>query len=835
MVKENVGGNPEPGIYSATYSGIPVWEYQFGVDLKEHVMRRRHDDWVNATHILKAAGFDKPARTRILEREVQKDTHEKIQGGYGRYQGTWIPLEQAEALARRNNIYERLKPIFEFQPGNESPPPAPRHASKPKAPKVKPAVPTWGSKSAKNANPPQPGTFLPPGRKGLPAQAPDYNDADTHMHDDDTPDNLTVASASYMAEDDRYDHSHFSTGHRKRKRDELMEDMTEQQHAVYGDELLDYFLLSRNEQPAVRPDPPPNFKPDWPIDNERHTCLHWASAMGDVDVMRQLKKFGASLDAQNVRGETPFMRAVNFTNCFEKQTFPQVMKELFPTIDCRDLSGCTVIHHAAVMKIGRVNSQSCSRYYLDIILNRLQETHHPEFVQQLLDAQDNDGNTAVHLAAMRDARKCIRALLGRGASTDIPNKQGIRAEELIKELNASISKSRSNLPQRSSSPFAPDTQRHDAFHEAISESMVTSRKNSQPKYSSDAASTVQNRITPLVLQKLKDLTATYDSEFKEKDDAEKEARRILNKTQSELKALTASIDDYNSRLDTDDVAAKTAAEMATARHKVLAFVTHQNRISVQEAVKQELAALDRANAVTNGTSTKSKSSSPSKKPKLSPTPDQKDKPPKDENETESEAEHPDPPAAQEHQQQPGSSSQDTEVEDQDREEEEEEDDYTHRLSLAAELRSILQEQRSAENDYVEARGMLGTGERIDKYKHLLMSCLPPDEQENLEENLEEMIKLMEQEDESVTDLPAGAVGGGGGGNAADGSGGGGQPSNGRRESVLPALRGGNGDGEMSRRGSRAAAAAAAQVDGEREINGRPGAERTERIQEIAAV
>lgn len=51
------------------------------------VMRRRHDDWINATHILKAAGFDKPARTRILEREVQKEVHEKVQGGYGKYQG----------------------------------------------------------------------------------------------------------------------------------------------------------------------------------------------------------------------------------------------------------------------------------------------------------------------------------------------------------------------------------------------------------------------------------------------------------------------------------------------------------------------------------------------------------------------------------------------------------------------------------------------------------------------------------------------------------------------------------------------------------------------------
>ena len=54
-------------------------------------MRRRHDDWINATHILKAADYDKPARTRILEREVQKGVHEKVQGGYGKYQGERPP------------------------------------------------------------------------------------------------------------------------------------------------------------------------------------------------------------------------------------------------------------------------------------------------------------------------------------------------------------------------------------------------------------------------------------------------------------------------------------------------------------------------------------------------------------------------------------------------------------------------------------------------------------------------------------------------------------------------------------------------------------------------
>lgn len=50
-------------------------------------MRRQRDGWLNATQVLKVANFDKPQRTRILEREVQKGVHEKVQGGYGKSQG----------------------------------------------------------------------------------------------------------------------------------------------------------------------------------------------------------------------------------------------------------------------------------------------------------------------------------------------------------------------------------------------------------------------------------------------------------------------------------------------------------------------------------------------------------------------------------------------------------------------------------------------------------------------------------------------------------------------------------------------------------------------------
>ena len=70
--------------HQACYSGVPVYEFNCK---NVAVMKRRSDSWMNATQILKVANFDKPQRTRILEREVQKGTHEKVQGGYGKYQG----------------------------------------------------------------------------------------------------------------------------------------------------------------------------------------------------------------------------------------------------------------------------------------------------------------------------------------------------------------------------------------------------------------------------------------------------------------------------------------------------------------------------------------------------------------------------------------------------------------------------------------------------------------------------------------------------------------------------------------------------------------------------
>lgn len=127
-------------IFSATYSGVDVYEL---ILVTGSVMRRKRDGWVNATHILKAADFPKAKRTRILERDVQVGEHEKVQGGYGKYQGTWVPVQRAREIAKEFEVDSILAPLFDLEStkGANSPPPAPKHhhASKNNSMVVKPA------------------------------------------------------------------------------------------------------------------------------------------------------------------------------------------------------------------------------------------------------------------------------------------------------------------------------------------------------------------------------------------------------------------------------------------------------------------------------------------------------------------------------------------------------------------------------------------------------------------------------------------------------------------------------------------------------------------------
>ena len=100
----------------ASYSGVDVYEMEVN-DVA--VMRRRHDSWLNATQVLKVAGVDKGKRTKILEKEIQTGEHEKVQGGYGKYQGTWIKFERGVEVCRQYGVEELLRPLLTYDMGQD--------------------------------------------------------------------------------------------------------------------------------------------------------------------------------------------------------------------------------------------------------------------------------------------------------------------------------------------------------------------------------------------------------------------------------------------------------------------------------------------------------------------------------------------------------------------------------------------------------------------------------------------------------------------------------------------------------------------------------------------
>ncbi|KAL4865357.1 hypothetical protein BDV12DRAFT_174737 [Aspergillus spectabilis] len=101
----------KPQIYRAVYSNVAVYEMEVnGVA----VMKRRSDSWLNATQILKVAGVVKARRTKTLEKEIAAGEHEKVQGGYGKYQGTWVNYQRGVELCREYHVEELLRPLLEY-------------------------------------------------------------------------------------------------------------------------------------------------------------------------------------------------------------------------------------------------------------------------------------------------------------------------------------------------------------------------------------------------------------------------------------------------------------------------------------------------------------------------------------------------------------------------------------------------------------------------------------------------------------------------------------------------------------------------------------------------
>ncbi|KAI5296438.1 hypothetical protein KEM52_002551 [Ascosphaera acerosa] len=541
-------------------------------------MRRRFDGYINATHILKVAGLDKPARTRILEREVQKGIHQKVQGGYGKYQGTWIPLEVGRELARRTRILDRLLPIFEFDASGASPPPVPKSsaAKAAKAPRasIGPAGAGAGGPGRRRGGStasgygratsgrsshvavsraataqgvthdayaghglPQtvPAGYLP--ASGQPRYGASFADADEDVGSmagvmsgtgasENTPvhegvaggvrDGIGDAGVRTMSarpqegrfdeddeDDDEYDLAYDLTTRSgqpaaKRKRNPNIDhpqpayrqavqpqrqhqhdqeqqqaqqglqnemyahmdaqahdgnmqpmqhtqpgpinatdaaglDERERNHIIYSDQLLDYFMRVGDAAYSniLPPLPPPTFEVDRPVDDKGNTALHWACAMGDVGLVEDLIRRGANVAARTHMDETPLVRAVLFTNNFEKHTMPVLVDVLAETLTLRDWFGATVFTHLAATTQSRGKWRS-ARYYAYVLLEKMRRVLSPAELRQTLAAVDMDGNTAALKAARNGCTRLAKMLLSYAPEAwTIRNKAGECAQDVI--------------------------------------------------------------------------------------------------------------------------------------------------------------------------------------------------------------------------------------------------------------------------------------------------------------------------------------------------------------------------------------------------------------------
>jgi transcription factor MBP1 len=530
------------------------------------VMRRRADGYLNATQILKVAGFDKPQRTRVLEREVQKGEHEKVQGGYGKYQGmstykgmvlitgTWIPIERGLALAKQYGVEDLLRPIIDYEATAVSPPPAPKHAVAPptKAKKEKKESTATPSKTGPSSSAAlQAQAHLGTGKGKAANSTPDVEDdmsvdaedsfggllGAIQADDDDSsltpsPINSPVAFGNEFSDATEMD----GNGRpRKRPAEEMEDDPYSQlvkargQSAVhtpkssprvlthaslppeqYTDIILNYFISETSQVPALLINPPPDYDPNSTIDEDGHTALHWACAMGRIRVVKLLLTAGASIFATNNAEQTPLMRSVMFSNNYDVRKFPELYELLHRSTLNIDKSNRTVFHHIANLALTK-GKPHAARYYMETILSRLSD--YPQELADVINFQDEEGETSLTLAARARSRRLVKCLLDHGADPKMKNRDFKSTEDYILEDE-----------RFRGSPSAPGATNGNG----------AGASTDQVLYNSEAARIAGGSGMSDIASNMQSLARSMDAEFLAKDRETTQAKAMLTSIHAEI-------------------------------------------------------------------------------------------------------------------------------------------------------------------------------------------------------------------------------------------------------------------------------------------------------------
>ncbi|KAJ3159623.1 transcriptional regulator swi6 [Geranomyces michiganensis] len=411
------------------------------------VMRRKSDGYLNATQILKVAGVDKGRRTKILDKEVMTGEHEKVQGGYGKYQGTWVPFQRGVQLAVQYGVEHLLQPLFDFAfpaPGRSDHTPTKEQVYAANRDLMKQRAMASGG----GGSTPKGSAGSGDARKKKATSRPQKRMAEVIDSSDLAIDDsaaTTAASAggagAAAAADGTAAGSPSSGPSHKRIKGESSHPASASPAAAattvdntypetnaekYRAMLMAMFV---HEDPLYIPDIlsgptlPHDLDLDIVIDEQGHTSLHWAAALARVNVVRVLLQKGADIRSANNDGETALIRAVRVTNNYDTQTFPELLDLLHPVLHHVDAKRRTVLHHIALTAAmeGRV---AASRYYVECFLEWVAK--HGGNFSAIVDCQDCAGDTALNVAARIGNRNLVEQLMDVGADATLENRAGLK-------------------------------------------------------------------------------------------------------------------------------------------------------------------------------------------------------------------------------------------------------------------------------------------------------------------------------------------------------------------------------------------------------------------------
>ncbi|KAG9326892.1 hypothetical protein KVV02_001416 [Mortierella alpina] len=436
-------------VYTASYSGIPVYETILRGIV---VMRRKNDSWLNATQILKVAGIEKGGRTRILELEILSGTHEKVQGGYGKYQGTWIPFERGHELAVKFKVEPILRELLNYEippgeidtitptkemarmkernketlkptTGSASPRPSPSskrarsasarsiaHTSSPMAMTPSPIHPSLMGSPSIPQSPSRFSEHQPPPKKSRASSPP------SHGND-------------YLLEDIAMDHDGYDDVPPEESMTHARQEEPLEGVEKYRAILMTTFLNDDAYQiPSLLTGPtlPQDMDIDLIIDDQGHTALHWAAALARIQVLELLLQKQADVRRVNYNGESALVRAVIVTNNYDRQSFPHLLHILHHAIPLVDRKNRTLLHHIAIAA-GIRGRAPASHYYMECLFEWI--ARNGGDFSSLIDVQDKNGDTALTITARIGDRYLSKLLIDVGANRELENKVGLKAAD----------------------------------------------------------------------------------------------------------------------------------------------------------------------------------------------------------------------------------------------------------------------------------------------------------------------------------------------------------------------------------------------------------------------